>query len=113
MEKSLNKREREFLKPAIVHCWEIDISPVRKTALWDGDAMLPVKVGKMAEALIARGYLERVQMGYGREIIRATEKAKSLRCWVCSYGKVINEHGQQDGKCPHCEGGIKTGRANP
>lgn len=33
MDKPLNKREREFLKPAIVHYWEIEISPTRKTAL--------------------------------------------------------------------------------
>lgn len=30
----------------------------------------------MAESLIKRGYLERVSMGFGRDIIRATEKAK-------------------------------------
>ncbi|HBR3033950.1 hypothetical protein J6O57_12215 [Escherichia coli] len=111
MDKPLNKREREFLKPAIVHLWEIEISPVRKTALWDGDSLLPVRVGAMAESLIKRGYLERVSMGFGRDIIRATEKAKNLRCYRCSYGRTI-KNGQQAGPCPHCDGGIKPEGAN-
>ncbi|EDA9105922.1 hypothetical protein A4N98_04060 [Salmonella enterica subsp. enterica serovar Gdansk] len=106
MDKPLNKREREFLKPAIVHYWEIEISPTRKTALWDGDPLLPVKVGVMAENLINRGYLERVSMGFGRDIIRATDNAKKLRCYRCSYGRVIDKRGQQGEKCPHCDGGV-------
>ncbi len=100
MGRLLNKRERDFLKPAIVHFWEIEISPWRKSALWDGDALLPVRVGKMAESLIERGYLERVSLGMGRETIRATAKSKSLRCYRCSYGRI------GDNKCPHCDGGI-------
>lgn len=110
---ALNKREREFLKLAIVHYWEIEISPHRKTALWDGDTLLLVKVGTMAEGLIKRGYLERVAMGYGRYIIRATDKSKKLRCYRCAYGKVIDEHGQQGGNCPYCDGGVIVERANP
>lgn len=110
---ALNKRERDFLKLAIVHYWEIEISPHRKTALWDGDTLLPVKVGTMAEGLIERGYLERVAMGYGRYIIRATDKSKKLRCYRCAYGKVIDEHGQQGGNCPYCDGGVIVERANP
>ena len=106
MFKPLNKREREFLKPAIIHGCEIEISPFRKTALWDGDSVLPVRVGAMAENLIKRGYLERISLGFGRDIIRATEKAKDLRCYRCSYGRIIKK-GQQAGPCPHCDGGIK------
>ena len=113
MEKPLNKREREFLKPAIVHFWEIEISPYRKTALWDGDSLLPVKVGVMAENLIKRGYLERVSMGFGRDIIRATEKSKKLRCYRCAYGRVINKNGQQGEDCPHCDGGVIVEKDNP
>jgi hypothetical protein len=86
MDKPLNKREREFLKPAIVHGWEIEISPFRKTALWDGDSLLPV-IGTMAESLIKRGYLERVSMGFGRDIIRATARLKIYGVTVDSYGR--------------------------
>lgn len=113
MEKPLNKREREFLKPAIVHRWEIEISPYRKTALWDGDSLFPVKVGAMAEDLIKRGFLERVSMGFGRDIIRATKKAEGLHCYRCHYGKVINENGLQGEDCPHCDGGVIVKRTNP
>jgi len=113
MEKPLNKRERAFLSPAIVCWWEIEISPFRKTALWDGDSLMPVKMGAMAEDLIKRGYLERVSMGFGRDIIRATQKAKDLHCYRCSYGKVINKNGQQGENCPHCDGGVIVERTNP
>lgn len=113
MDKLLNKRERDFLRPAIVHWWEIEISPNRKTALWDGDSLLPVKVGAIAESLISRGYLERVSMGFGRDIIRATDKSKKLHCYHCAYGKVINKKGQQGEDCPHCDGGILPERTNP
>ncbi|EQA6233030.1 hypothetical protein ACX5DY_005015 [Enterobacter hormaechei] len=113
MGKPLNKRERAFLSPAIVCWWEIEISPFRKTALWDGDSLMPVKVGAMAEDLIKRGYLERVSMGFGRDIIRATKKAKDLHCYRCSYGKVINKNGQRGEDCPHCDGGVIVERTNP
>lgn len=49
---------------------------------------------------------ERVSMGFGRDIIRATDKAKKLRCYRCSYGRVIDKRGQQGEKCPHCDGGV-------
>lgn len=106
----MKKAERKFLRPAVVFGWKIEIVPWRKTPLWDGDSMAPVKVGKLAESLIERGYLERVNMGRGMETIRATHKAKALKCNAgsCSYGKFIDGDGQEVGDCPHCDGGIQV-----
>lgn len=106
----MNKRERAFLRSAVVFGWSIETVPWRKTSLWDGDTLLPVTVGKVAESLIERGYLECVSMGQGVEIIRATHKAKALKCNAgsCSYGKFIDEDGQEAGDCPHCDGGIQV-----
>lgn len=47
MDKPLNKREREYIKPAVIYDWEIHLWPGRKDGVWDGDKILPVKVGSM------------------------------------------------------------------
>ncbi|WP_437887043.1 hypothetical protein [Phytobacter sp. V91] len=107
-DKPLNARERAYLQPAIVYGWEIEISPTRKTPLWQGDVLTPVKVGPLAEALVAKGYLEKVLPS---EIytwsIRATEKAKALQCRKCwGHSRLYNDEGQDIGRCPDCDNGV-------
>lgn len=104
----MNKNERKFIQPAIVYDWKIEIVPWRKIPLWEGDSILPVKVGKICESLIEKGYLEKVDMGRGMVTIRATNKAKALKCNApgCCKGKTVDENGQESGDCQHCENGV-------
>ena len=102
--KPLSKRELKYIQPAVVHGWEMEFWPGRKDALWDGDCHMPVKVGAMAESLIARGYLERIA-----HVIRATSKACALKCHTggCIGGRLYDENNIEIGKCPECEDGIR------
>lgn len=109
VEKSLTKRERKYLHPAIVYGWAIHLWPGRKDGVWDADSIMPVKVGEMAKSLIARGYLERAG-----HTIRATKKALALKCHRgdCSRGMLYDENDMETGKCPECEDGIKLEVSN-
>ncbi|WP_370428044.1 hypothetical protein AB9B86_10990 [Klebsiella michiganensis] len=109
MGKPLNKREREYIKPAVIYDWEIHLWPGRKDGVWDGDKILPVKVGAMAESLIKRGYLERLG-----SVIRATEKTKALKCRTgnCLYGRLYDDNDVDSGECPDCDGGMMFEGAN-
>ncbi|EDM2883738.1 hypothetical protein CQO09_16225 [Salmonella enterica subsp. enterica serovar Typhimurium] len=103
----LNKREREYLRPAIVFGYEIEVRPYRAVQRWDGDDLLPVRVGKMAESLVERGYLEEVGKSDRHWwSIRATEKAKRLKCRAdrCSNGRLYNDDDEEIGDCPVCGG---------
>ncbi|MCT4705872.1 hypothetical protein MUA03_08125 [Enterobacteriaceae bacterium H16N7] len=107
--KPLTRRERKYLQPAIVYGWEIHLWPGRKDGAWDADSILPVKVGKMAESLIARGYLERIE-----RVIRPTKKALALKCrrGDCSHGRLYDENDMEAGRCPECEDGILPEASN-
>ncbi|URC22815.1 hypothetical protein KASHIRA_02410 [Serratia phage vB_SmaM-Kashira] len=104
----INKREASFLQAAVVFGWEIEASPRRKTQYWDGDCLLPVKIGKVAEGLISKGYLEEVGKGghSGFWIIRATKKAKAHVCRGngCHQGFFYDESDMKVGPCQTCGG---------
>lgn len=96
----LTKRERDFLRPAVRYGWQIECWPTRRPC-WDGDSILPVKVGPVCESLIQKGYLERLNIVF--PVIRPTQKAKDLRCW-CAGGKIYNDDDEVIGRCEKCDG---------
>ena len=101
----------DYIQPAVIHGLKIEIEHWRKTAHWDGETLMPVKVGKMCESLIVRGYLERIN-DYRYEnhaTIRATNKALKLRCWKCYQGQSFNDDNELIGDCPHCYRGMVEG----
>lgn len=42
----ISKREAKFIHPAVVYRWEINIQHWRKSAMWDDDPLMPVKIGR-------------------------------------------------------------------
>lgn len=102
MEK-LNKRELKYLAPAVLHRWDIEKAPYDSKGYWDGDRILPVAVGTIAEKLIAQGYLKDVSL-FNHLRLRATEKARSLKCKSCHNGTKLNENDEPIGECPECSG---------
>ncbi|HEJ7039346.1 TPA: hypothetical protein SMF55_001058 [Serratia liquefaciens] len=108
MEK-LTKRELDYIHPAVINRLKIEVQSWRKTPCWDGDHLLPVKVGKVCESLIERGYLKRIENGtYGGATIYASKKADALVCRKChGRGKVFNDDDTELGECPHCYRGLK------
>ncbi|HEM8138366.1 TPA: hypothetical protein U2M34_001238 [Providencia rettgeri] len=103
MEK-LNKRELKYLAPAVLHRWDIEKASFDSKGYWDGDRILPVAIGKMAEKLIAQGYLKDVSLIRNHLQLRATEKAKGLECRDCYHGSKLNENDERIGECPVCSG---------
>ena len=102
--EALTKRERKFLHPAVVLGQEIYLRAGVQNGFWGGDCLMPVKVGKMTESLIKRGYLER-----SFSTIRATKKAKELHCkrGNCSEGQLYDDNDEPTGECPDCEDGMR------
>ncbi|WP_447872045.1 hypothetical protein [Serratia fonticola] len=106
----LTKRELDYIHPAVVFGWKIEIQHWRKIPCWDGDYLMPVKVGKMCESLIERGYLERLDDHYykNQATIRATRKGFALECLECrGKGKTFDDDSNETGDCPHCYRGLK------
>ncbi|EPA6641088.1 hypothetical protein ACTVPA_20055 [Serratia bockelmannii] len=106
----LTKRELDYLHPAAILRLKIEVQHWRKTPCWDGDPLLPVKVGKVCESLIERGYLERIDDRFykNQATIRATKKCFELVCREChGRGKVFNDDDIEIGDCPHCYSGLK------
>lgn len=99
----LNKRELKYLAPAVLFNWEIEKASFDSKGRWDGDPMMPVAVGVMAEKLIAQGYLKDVSL-FNHLRLRATEKARSLKCKDCHNGTKLNENDEPIGECPVCNG---------
>lgn len=110
----LSKKELDYLYPAVIHGLKIEIEHWRKTAHWDGETLMPVKVGKMCESLIKRGYLERINDRHYKNhaTIRATEMALKLRCWKCHQGQIYDDNNEVIGDCPHCYRGLIEGNAD-
>ncbi|MCG6489528.1 hypothetical protein K6U37_11220 [Vibrio parahaemolyticus] len=104
MEQKLNKRELKYLAPAVLYGWDIEKSSYDSKGYWDGDRILPVVVGKMAEKLITQGYLKEISLFPNHLQLRATEKATSLKCRDCHQGSKINENDERIGECPVCNG---------
>lgn len=100
----MNFRELKFIQPAVVYGWQIHESPYSHTAHWDGDILMPVKVGPIAESLIERGYLTRVSP----HRIYATPKARALKCRApgCIGGMTHDDLGREVGECDACYKGI-------
>jgi len=106
MADKLNKREVEYIRPAVLFGWQIYIHTYTPTATWDDDPMMPVKVGKMCDSLIRRGYLETINIGR-TTYIRATNKAKQLSCPTCSgRGKIFDDNDIEIGNCSRCNNGM-------
>jgi len=109
---TMNKRERNFIHPAIYSGWEIEHCLGDSKGYWDGDKYMPVSVGAICKSLVDKGYLEayKVHVGHTTTYYRATAKAKSLKCYneMCSRGYIVNDDDYvTDVRCPHCEDGIK------
>lgn len=105
----ITKREAKYIHPAVVYRWEIYEGQFRKRALWDDDPILTVSVGSLAEQLIMKGILERVDWGMGITRIRLTKLGETFRCPCCYRGRTF--HGSADPDktiaCPHCESGVR------
>ena len=100
-DKPLNARERAYLQPAIVYGWQIEIWPARSGGFWDGDSMMPVRIGPLADSLIKRGDLEKNVLG-----LRITAKAKAYECRECQKGYLYDINDNRVGPCPHCQKGV-------
>lgn len=111
-DNKLTKPEMDFLHPAIVLKLKIEVLSWRKTPCWDGDYMMPVKVGKMCESLIKRGYLIRNETGtFGGATIYSSKKSDALICREChGNGKLFDDNDREIGTCPNCYRGITGGR---
>ncbi|QDX29500.1 hypothetical protein Dpoa569_0001275 [Dickeya poaceiphila] len=105
----LSKREIEYIKPAFLYSWQIYVSAYRKTALWDDDPLVPVKVGAVADGLIRKGVLELVHMGYSRSVIRLSKLGETFRCPKCVNGRTFegSENPDETVECKHCVSGIR------
>jgi hypothetical protein len=105
----INKREVEYIKPAFLYGWKIYVSAYRKTALWDDDPLVPVRIGAVADELIRKGILELVYMGMGRSIIRLSQLGETFRCPKCVNGQTFegSENPDETVKCKHCISGIR------
>lgn len=111
--KPLTKCEKKLLSTAVVYGWYIEIWANKTTGHWDGDLLLPVRVGAVVQSLICKGYMEYLDNDLRLQRIRATQKAKELRCWDCSsQGRIYDEEGMHIGDCPRCEFGILPEASN-
>ncbi|WP_448175843.1 hypothetical protein [Morganella morganii] len=106
MEQKLNKRELKYLAPAVLYGWRIEKSRLHKQGRWDGDYLMPVTIGSVAEKLISLGLLEKLTIGHveGAFSLRLTNKGYSLRCRECHNGWLYDNNDEITGKCPVCDG---------
>jgi hypothetical protein len=112
--EALTKREKKLLSTAVVYGWEIEVWEGKKTGYWDADKIMPVKVGPIVRSLLEKGYLEHLDPLRYISFIRATEKAKALKCrnHGCSSGRIYNDAGKLTCNCPCCEFGILPEASN-
>jgi hypothetical protein len=106
----LTKREPDYIRPAVIYGWRIEVQHWRKTPCWDGDGLMPVRVGRLCQSLIDGGYLERIEDRFykNQATIKATQKGFELACRKCSgKGKIFNDDDIEIGDCPHCYCGLK------
>lgn len=104
----LSKRELDFILPAVLYGWKIELQHWLRTPHWEGDKDCPVKVGKVCEALIQDGYLVRYDDSHypNQATIRATPKGYALKCRKCSKGELYDDNDEKIGNCPHCYRGL-------
>ncbi|KGA24942.1 hypothetical protein AO825_08470 [Pectobacterium brasiliense] len=105
----INKRQAEFIHPAVVYGWEIYVSPFRKSALWDDDPMTPVKVGPLLEGLIDVGVMERVESGSGFGRIRISKIGRRFLCPYCFRGRTYrgSDDPEKTVPCAYCINGVR------
>ncbi len=110
----LTKKEIAFILPAVLYRWRITIQHWQKNPCWDDDPQMPVKIGKVCESLIERGYLERVMDSHypNHGFIRSTQKADDHRCKQCHHGEVYDNNDIAIGKCPYCYRGLIEGNTD-
>lgn len=104
----LTKAERKFISPAISFGWNIVFSASKSNHHWDGDKLMPVKVGVVCEKLIEKGLLEKLEYS---KIIRKTKLAANYICKAmhCNKGRIeVYDEDSDDyttkGDCPECDG---------
>lgn len=75
-----------------------------KSAYWDDDTTLPVRIGPVMESLVAAQIVERLDsiVGYGIVIYRLVADHKiKYRC-SCNKGVLLDDDGCEIGKCLRC-----------
>ncbi len=108
MSKTLTKTERKYISTAINFNYRIENVGTNGIGFWDGDKIMPVKVGSVCESLIQKGLLEEfAQTRY----IRKTPLADDYKCKNrnCIKGTIVVYDEEEDdyhkqGECPECEG---------
>lgn len=100
----ISKQERAYIYPALILRWRIEIFPNRKY-YWDGDKVMPVKVGVLCKQLVDKGLLNWVKVREW-EHISVTDKANMFLCKSngCYNGKIYNDNDEEIEKCTNCEG---------
>lgn len=106
-EIKLTKRERAVLSTAVKFGWDIIVNG-RGIAQWDGDVLMPFRAFKTLDALVYRGYFERLSQMHA-EWYRATRKASALKCSHCHDGRTYAEnettgYDEPTGVCLPCGG---------
>lgn len=108
MTVSLTKQERKYIATAVIHNWTIQYVGFRGNACWDGDPLLPVKVGAVCKSLINKGLLEE----FARDrYIRKSSLADKYECknLHCRGGRIEVYDEDEDeydikGACSVCDG---------
>ena len=96
----ITKRERNFIRPAIINGWAIYGHFYSGRFCWNDESNMPVQIGPVCDSLIKKGLLEA-----DRWSIRKTKLAISLRCanGMCHQGRIYNDD-MPVGVCPKCDG---------
>lgn len=103
---TISRREREYLRCAVIFGWRINETP-RGKGYWEADLSMPVATGPTLEGLIHKGLFERIPDGRGGAEFRATAAAGAYRCRAnnCQRGEVfVGLSDEPEGVCPVCEG---------
>lgn len=102
----LSKIERKFISPAIKYKWCLEESNRDGKFYWDGDKLLPCKVGPVCKRLVEKGLLYYLGISGWREEIRPTDLAFYYECMAngCTDGFVYDDSSDDATKCLDCFG---------
>lgn len=102
----LTTQQQKLIQPMVVFGWKAyhHTRTNSKTAYWDDDPLMPVRIGPVMESLVAANLVERLDsiVGYGIVIYRLVAERRSQYQCGCSKGKIIDEDDNEIGKCSHC-----------
>jgi hypothetical protein len=108
----LTKPERKFLATPVLFGWNATQN-YNGYWHWDDDPMFPVKIGSVAESLVAKGCAEFLPNSYRpKAYFRASLKGKEFKCRnrSCDKGNLFTLNENDNGatctgeKCKHCDG---------